>query len=282
MVIPAIPAVACALAVALAAASAYAVPPVYDADSMSCLLKPRRVVQLGSPVFGVLAELTVDRGDKVARGQLVAKLDGSVEETQVALDRFRAANTTAIESAQTDLAWNQRELNRRHQLAGNMFSKANEVDEMETRIEQDRTAVRKAEADQKTAALELTRSEAQLHLKLISSPVNGVVTEIKLSPGEYIYETTPIMTIAEIDPLNVDLVLPSEKYRAVHVGMVARLRLEVPVDATLDAVVDAVDPVIDAASDTFRTRLVLANPGNHIPAGVHCSVSFSSAPAPGQ
>jgi multidrug efflux pump subunit AcrA (membrane-fusion protein) len=48
------------------------------------------------------------------------------------------------------------------------------------------------------------------------------------------------------------------------------------VKLTLPATVDAVDPIIDAASDTFRIRLALPNPGNAIPAGIRCSVRFAN------
>jgi len=41
------------------------------------------------------------------------------------------------------------------------------------------------------------------------------------------------------------------------------------------AKVDVVDPVIDAASNTFRVRLVLPNPGNAIPAGVRSNGSIA-------
>jgi RND family efflux transporter MFP subunit len=245
-------------------------------DDQNCLVKPKQVIQLGSPVFGVLSKVFVDRADTVAAGQVVAKLDTSVEEAQLALDRFRADNTTQIEAARADLAWNERELARRKQLAGNMFSKANDIDEVTTKAEQDRIAIRKAESDQTTAALEAQRSARQFELKMIRSPVNGVVSEMKLSPGEFIYEQTPIMTIAQIDPLNVDVVLPASRYGVVRAGSIAQLRLEAPVKLTLPATVDAVDPIIDAASDTFRIRLVLPNPGNSIPAGIRCSVRFAN------
>jgi RND family efflux transporter MFP subunit len=247
------------------------------ADVSTCLVKPRRVIQLGSPVFGVLGNLYVDRADAVKQGQVVAKLDTTVEEVQAALDRYRAGNTTQVDADKVDLAWNQRELDRRQKLAGNMFSKANDIDEYVTKVEQDRIAIRKAEADLQTAKLESARSEAQLALKIIRSPVNGVITDLKLSPGEFIYETTPIMTIAEVDPLTVDLVVPAERYHAVKLGMIGELHLNPPVDATFPARVDAIDPVIDAASDTFRIRLTLPNPGNAIPAGTRCSVKLPDA-----
>ena len=129
--------------------------------------------------------MLVDRGSVVREGQLVARLESSVEQAQLAIDRQRAANTTAIEAAKADLAWYGRELDRRTRLAGNMFSKANEIDEMTTKLEQARIAIRRGEADQRTAELEAMRAERQLALRSIRSPVNGVVTDIKLRPGEF-------------------------------------------------------------------------------------------------
>ena len=243
----------------------------------TCLLRPRHLVQLGSPVFGVLAGVFVDRTEAVKQGQVVAKLDTTVEEAQLAMDRFRAANTTQIEAEKVDLAWNQRELWRRQQLAGNMFSKANDIDEYVTKVAQDQIAIRKAEADLETAKQEAARSEAQLNLKILKSPIDGVVSEVKLSPGEFIYEQTPIMTIAQVDPLMIDLVVPADRYHAVKTGMTGEVHLSQPVDASFPARVDAIDPIIDAASDTFRVRLLLPNPGNVIPAGIRCSVTLPDA-----
>jgi RND family efflux transporter MFP subunit len=255
----------------LAASPVFAEVAAIDVDASTCLLKPKQVIQLGSPVFGQLAAIFVDRADKVKRGEVVARLNTTVEEAQVALDQLRAKNTTQLEAAQVDLGWNERELARRAKLRNNMFSKVNDVDEFATKVAQDHIAIRKAKVEQEMAALEAARSKAQLDLKLIKSPVDGVVTELKLSPGEYVYETTPIMTIAQIDPLNVDLVLPSSRYASINTGMVAKLHLGAPVNKSLPATVDAIDPVIDPASDTFRVRLALPNPDNKIPAGVRCS-----------
>ena len=247
------------------------------ADTLSCLVKPKQVVQVGSPVFGVLAKVYVDRATMVTENQIVAKLDTTVEEAQMALDRFRAANTTAIDAARIDLAWNQRELGRRQKIAGNMFSKANEIDEVATKVDQDRVSIQKALDEQQTASLESARSEGQYKLKLIRSPVTGVVTDVKLSPGEFIYEQTPIMTIVQYDPLTIDLTLPAERYRDVRPGTEAKVDLAPPVNTTVIATVDVVDPVIDAASDTFRIRLTVPNPANKIPAGVRCSARIPSA-----
>ena len=248
-----------------------------DVDVMTCMVKPKQVIELGSAVFGVWDKLMVDWSDAVKEGQIVGKLNTSVEESQLALDRFRASNTTQVEAAQIDLGWNKRELERRQKLAGNMFAKINDIDESLTKVEQDKIAIEKAKADLKTAELEAARSEAQYNLKLLRSPVNGVVSEIKLHPGEFIYETTPIMTIAQVDPLSVDLVMPASRYRAVRSGMAAEIHLLPPVAATIKVKVDRVDPIIDVASDTFRVRLLLPNPDYAVPAGVRCTARILDA-----
>jgi len=244
------------------------------ADATMCLVKPMKVVQLGSSVFGVLAQLNVDRSDAVRKGEVIGKLDTSVEEAQIALDKFRAENTAPLRAAEADLAWNQRELDRRQKLANNLWSKVNDVDEARTKVEQDKIAIGKAQDDQKIARLESARSQAQYDLKLIRSPLNGVVTEVKLQPGEFIYEATPIVTLAQIDPLTVDLVLPSNRFGSVKTNDSVELSLGPPVNKAVASTIEIVDPVIDAASDTFRVRLALPNPDNAIPAGIRCIASL--------
>ena len=240
------------------------------ADSSSCLVKPKQVVQLGSSVFGVLAEITVDRSDVVVKGQIIGKLDTSVEEAQLAMDKFRAQNTAPLRAAQADLAWNKRELERRQKLAANMWSKANDVDEARTKVAQDEIAIDKANDERKIAELEAAKAQAQYNLKLIRSPLDGIVTEVRLQPGEFIYETTPIVTLAQVDPLTVDLVLPGKLYGAVKLSQDIDLNLAFPVNRKVASKIDVIDPIIDAASDTFRVRLAIANPGNAIPAGIRC------------
>jgi multidrug efflux pump subunit AcrA (membrane-fusion protein) len=128
--------------------------------------------------------------------------------------------------------------------------------------------------DSGIAALEAARSERQLDLKRIKSPVNGVVTARKHAPGEYVYDQTPLISIAELDPLYVELVMSASRYGAIKVDMAAELRLNPPIGGTYSAKVQVVDPMIDAASSTFGVRLILPNPGNAIPAGIRCTVQF--------
>ena len=243
-------------------------------DGVTCLLKPHQVVQLGSAVAGLLVEETVDRGDAVKAGQVVASLESSVEAATVALDRVKAGNDAAVLAQQEELALNQRNAGRKQSLAQSQIVNANSLDELQSKVRQSEIKLREAVVEQRIAQLTASRSATQLALKQIHASVNGVVTDRKLSPGEYVYEQTPIMTIAQTDPLNVELVLPADRYGTVHLGDPATVRPAAPVGGAYEARVVVIDPVIDAASSTFGVRLLLPNPDARIPAGLRCGVSW--------
>jgi RND family efflux transporter MFP subunit len=245
-----------------------------DAMPGTCIIKPHVTVQLGSSINGVLSEILVDRGDSVKKGQVVARLESSVEQATLALDRMRAANDSAIKVEQADKELNEREAERKKFLVAQKIANLNSLDELETKVREGELKVQQAQTDQRLAALTADRSQRALERKQIHSPVDGVVMERKLSAGEYIYEQTSIMTIAQIDPLNVELVLPLERYGSIKVGSTATVHPAAPVGGGYQATVQVVDPVIDAASDTFGVRLILPNPDHTIPAGIRCSVDW--------
>jgi membrane fusion protein, multidrug efflux system len=243
----------------------------------TCIIKPHIQIQLGSAISGVLAATLVDKGDKVKHSQVVAQIESSVEQATLALDRMRASNDSAIRVEQADKELTVRELERKKSLAANQIVNQNSLDELQTKVREGELRIQQAQMDQQLAGLTADRSERALALKQIRSPIDGVVIERKLSAGEYIYEQTSIMTIAQVDPLNVELVLPLDRYGDIKVGTMATVHPVPPVGGAYAAKADVIDPVIDAASETFGVRLILPNPGGMIPAGVRCTVEWQDA-----
>jgi len=125
------------------------------------------------------------------------------------------------------------------------------------------------------AQLELKQATAVVNRLTIRSPLTGVVVDRYLSPGEYV-EDQPILQLAQIDPLYVEVILPVEKLGSVKEGMLAKIQPEMPVGGNYNARVIIVDKVVDAASGTFGVRLELPNPGYKLPAGLKCKVLFPS------
>ena len=120
---------------------------------------------------------------------------------------------------------------------------------------------------------QLKQAQEQLELRQIISPIDGVVVESDKDPGEYV-ETNPVMTLVSLNPLNVEVVAPAERFGTIKKGMHGKVTIYGPKNGTYDAKVVLIDQIIDAASGTIRVRLALANPKNAIPAGLKCSVKF--------
>lgn len=251
-----------------------AVPAHAQSDDGTCIIKPHVQIQLGSAVGGILSATLVDRGDRVKRGQVVAQIESSLEQATLALDRVRAANDSSVKVERADMELNVREAERKKSLVDKGIANQNSLDELQTKVREGELRVQQAQTDQQIATLTADRSERALALKQIRSPIDGVVIERKLAAGEYIYEQTSIMTIAQIDPLNIELVLPQARYGTITVGSSAIVHPAAPVGGSYAAKADVVDPVIDAASGTFGVRLILPNPNRTIPAGIRCSVEW--------
>jgi len=125
------------------------------------------------------------------------------------------------------------------------------------------------------ARLEATRAGGLLHQRMVVSPVDGVVTERALGPGEFRNDQAHILTVAEMNPLRVETYLPIALYGHIKIGQAAEVLPEQPVGGKYQATVAVVDSVFDAASGTIGVRLKLPNPDLSLPAGIHCRVRFT-------
>jgi RND family efflux transporter MFP subunit len=213
---------------------------------LECLLEPHLTVKIGSPVPGTLASVLVERGQVVSKGQLVATVDSR-------------AQLAAVELAKTRVEFTGRRVVRNKDLYEGELLSPQQRDEIET--------------EAALARLELQDRETQVEIRQIRSPVDGVVVERFKGPGEYVQETE-IMSLAQIDPLNVEVVVPVGYFGQIEPGMMAEVRPEAPVEDVFRAKVTVVDKVIDAASSTFGVRLEIPNPDLALPSGLRCSVAF--------
>ncbi len=235
------------------------------------LIEPYRIIKIGSPQVGVLATVDVDRGDVVKAGQVVATLQSDVEKAAMEVARYRSQMESGIKAMEVNKSLADRKKTRLGQLYGQELIPFSDLDEVETARLLAEQQLMEALENKKLAELDYKRTLEALERMTIRSPVNGVVVERFLHPAEHI-ETEAIMKIAQIDPLNVELILPKTFYLTIKVGMRAQVAPEAPVGGHYTAVVKIVDKVIDGASGTFGVRLELPNPDNRLPAGIKCKV----------
>jgi RND family efflux transporter MFP subunit len=240
-----------------------------------CLVEPYMVVDLSPAVEGVLASVDVRKGDAVAAGDAVARLESGIEEALVEQARARMDMHSAIMAREVSLARNIEKHERAVKLSSQKFVSPDELEELKSAVDLARLELETERDNQRLAEIELKRTEAQLEQRVIRSPVDGVVVQRYLNPGEFA-QAQPIVRVAQLDPLNVEAVLPGEAYGTVVAGMPARVRLHGAGERVIDAVVTIVEQVIDAASGTFGVRVELPNPDLAIPAGLECTLEVGS------
>jgi RND family efflux transporter MFP subunit len=245
------------------------------ARSFDCVIEPEQVVKLASQATGLITRLDVDRGDIVAKGQVLGTLSDEVERANLALARARATNDHDIAGNQARLAYLQRKHGRASQLAtGNLVSR-NTSEEAEAEMKVAENQLRLAVLNREVAQLEVAQAEALLRQRALVSPIDGVVMERLLRVGEFRHDQSPVFTLAQVDPLRVEVFVPAALHGQVRAGMAAQVVPELPGAQPVAARVAVVDPVMDAASGTFGVRLALPNPDNVLPAGVRCAVRFA-------
>ncbi len=110
-----------------------------------------------------------------------------------------------------------------------------------------------------------------LNQRTIPSPIDGVVAERMMAPGEFV-DDKPVLELAQLDPLRVEVILPVTMYGTVEQGMRAVVEPELPGSKRYLATVSSVDRVLDGSSGTFGARLLLPNPDYALPGGLRCKL----------
>jgi RND family efflux transporter MFP subunit len=239
-----------------------------------CVIEPRLKIELAAPTAGILAEVLVDRGDRVKKGEIVAKLDSTVEQATVELDKARAASGAAVASRRARAKFLAVKNSRLLKLQSPGTIAQAQLDEAAADLAVANADLAEAEDQQRIATLEYQRSMTILNQRMIRSPIDGLILERKLFAGEYAFDQAPILVLAEVNPLNVEVYLPITSLEQIHAGMTALVHLAAPLRGDYTAIVEVVDTVSDARSGTYGVRLTLPNLEYRTPAGVRCEVEF--------
>ena len=210
-------------------------------------------VVLGTKVAGRLAEITVDLGTRVKRGQMIGKLDQSdfklrVDQAEAALQQARvriglsptgqdervdAEQTAIVRQARAMLDDARLTRDRSVKLAQQELIARAQLDSAEAALQvaegryQDaleEVRNRQAVIAQRRSELDLARQ--QLTDTVILSPLDGVVSLKQASVGEYLAAGAPIATMVRVHPLRLRVPVPEREGSGVRVGHAVTLTVE--------------------------------------------------------
>ncbi len=260
----------------LAGLAALANGAVANAAPFECVIEPNQTVELRAPVDGLIEKVLVKRGDRVKTGQPLVVLESSVENSALELARFRAQMTGRLAVARNRLDHASRKLERAAELSAQNYVAVQSRDDAEAEKRAAEGELLDASETKQLAQRELQYSSDLLARRTLRSPFHGLVVERLLNPGDLAESGTgrkPVLKLAQVEPLRVEVVLPITAYGKLRPGAVAMVTPEA-LGGRYPATVTVVDSVFDSASGTFGARLEIANAHGKLPAGIRCQVEF--------
>ena len=217
---------------------------------------------------GMVTQVLVDAGNFVARGQVLARIDHSVQVQQV------AAMAAGIKSAQADAALAQAELDRAGKLVGKGFISKADIDR--------KTATRDAAlAKVSVARAQTSEMQARLGRLDIRAPSAGLILARNVEAGQVVGAGgAALFRMAEGGVLEMRAQVAEQDLARLKAGMPAEIR---PVGSatTYRGRIWLIDPVIDNISRLGTARVAVAySPGLRVGAFANASIAAGEATQP--
>lgn len=204
------------------------------ANTRAGTIKAHRRARLAPAVGGQVADLPVEEGDNVTKGQILLQLwnDDLRAELQLAQAEATAAQARA-DSACKEAELAQRDAERQRSLHEGELAAEEAYDRAVTAAKTAEAACRAARAQVDVESARITSVQAKLELTILRAPFAGVVAEVTPEVGEFVTPSPPGIPT----PPAIDLVDKGSVYVLAPIDEVDAPRVEVgmPVRVTLDA-----------------------------------------------
>ncbi len=224
----------------------------------------RRMATVSSKVTGKVMEVLVEEGMRVEEGQVLARLDDSVNRAQLDMEAAQVASARAsVEELGIQIRQAELNLGRTRDLAASRLASQAELDRDELNLEALRARLEKTERDIEVADRALRIQRQLLDDMQIRAPFSGVVIAKAAQPGEMIspvaagggFTATGICTIVDMESLEVEVDVNEAYINRVYPGQNATILLNAWPDDPYEAEVIAIIPAANRNQATVRVRI---------------------------
>ena len=207
-------------------------------------VRARFETTLSFRVAGKLINRSVDMGDRVRKGQMLARLDPS--DYRLALQSIKAQ----LIAAKADRNYSRDDLSRYRELFNQNIISRPELDHHQTL---DITA------QQKVAALEAQLEEAgnQLAYTDLRADRDGVVTALEVEAGQVVAPGQPVIRIAQLNEKEIPIDIPEHRVTGIDLQQEVAVTLWADGDKRIKARIREIAAAADSASRTYRVKVTL-------------------------
>ena len=237
--------------------------------AISGALQPETEATVRAEVSGSVVQTLVDQGQRVSKGQLLARIDDSGIRDVVLSAR------SAMVTAQSNLDVAQREYERNEALL-----KAGAI--AERNVEQSRAQVTAGRAQLANAQAQLSSAQKQLENTRILAPFDGVVSARPVSAGDVVSPGTAIITVVDPRTMRLEASVPAEALPSVRLGATVDFTVNGYPNRHFTGRVTRINPVADPTTRQVQILASLPNQGGTLVGGLFAEgrVSSESRTAP--
>ncbi len=218
---------------------------------------------------GLVVELTLEPGDAVEQGQVIARLDD--ERARLEVERWRArveADRAIVEQRLAELARAERDLARIRQLAERASAGESELDQASTEVQSQKAQASEAQADLRVSQSELALAERRLGDMTIRAPFEGRVVSKQTEAGQWVAQGSSIVTIVSLKQLEARADIPERSVGALQNGS-GVIEVFVPaLGRRLPGRLIEIVPEADSLSRLFPIRIGVEDPEGRLRPGM--------------
>jgi RND family efflux transporter MFP subunit len=243
----------------------------------------RRQATVSAQITGTVAEVLIEEGDRVEAGQVLARLESTAQQAQLAQVQAGArASQAVLVQYQTTLAQNQRDLKRSEDLVGRKLVSVQAVEQARTLVD---TAAAQVAAQRKQVELyqaNVQGAQVQLDYCTVRAPFTGVITAKAAQVGEIVsplsagggFTRTGVGTIVDMDSLEIEVDVTESYINRVQPKQPAQAVLDAYPDWKIPAHVIAIIPSADRGKATVKVRVAIEQKDPRILPEMGVRVSF--------
>lgn len=252
-------------------------------------LRPRNTVDVGPEISGRIRNVFVDANERVTAGQVLAEIDTTQIEAQVASARANLQSASAgVQLARVALDEVTITARRAAELHARQLSSDAELDQANAAVARARAELASATARSAVARAELDRIARDLDRARILSPIDGVVLTRNVEAGQSVAATlsSPVFfQIAEdLSELELQVDVDEADVGTVHEGLEATFRVDAYPDDEFHATIRRLHYASRTVANvvTYEAELAVENEGGRLRPGMTATATIVTERRGGQ
>lgn len=241
----------------------------------------KATVDIVPRVNGRIESVNVQLGDRVRRGQTVAKLEDQAIREQVNQVRANVeVNEATVAARENDLITAQNSRDRARASFEQGLLSQEGLEDAEARYNSAVSQVTVARAQMASTQARLDELSVTLADTSVASPVDGFVASRNLDSGAFAGGNTPILSVVDLGLVRMVANLVERDFRRVQAGAPALVEVDAFPGEQFTGHVSRVAPIFDPATRTATMEIEVPNPGFRLKPGMYARVRLTAERKP--